>query len=142
GNNNFTYDKKAALYAVQNWPAPVMFVGREIGSVPSGLKVGARLQALPESNPIRMGYQHWFGGKPQDRHVADQTTVLYAVRGLGDFWEAETKGYMDLQADMTFLWRYDRDRQHGYLLKKKQEGREIDRAVEEAIEALMLQLPR
>jgi hypothetical protein len=48
---------------------------------------------------------------------------------------------MDLQADMTFQWRYDQDRKHGYLLKKPN-GRPNDRAIEETIERLMLQPPK
>ncbi|MDB5295983.1 MAG: nucleoside hydrolase, partial [Phycisphaerales bacterium] len=84
-NNNFTFDKAASLYAVKNWPVELVFVGREIGSVPSGLKAGARLAELPDANPIRRGYALYFGGAPKDRHVADQTTVLFAVRGAGDW---------------------------------------------------------
>jgi hypothetical protein len=142
GNNNFTYDKAAALYAVQNWPGEVMFVGREIGSVPSGLKAGARLKETPEGNPVRMAYQHWFGGEPKDRHLADPTTVLFAVRGLRDYWDAETRGSMDLQPDMTFRWRDDPDKPQGYLLKRNVDGRPNDRYIERVIEDLMLQPPR
>lgn len=29
---------------------------------------------------------------------------------LRNYWDAETKGYMDLQADMTFQGRYDQDK--------------------------------
>jgi hypothetical protein len=141
-NNNFTSDKAGSLYAVQNWPVKLTFVGREIGSVPSGLKAGARLNELPESSPIRMGYQFYFGGKVKDRHVADQTTVLYAVRGLRDYWDAETKGCMDLQPDMTFEWRYDKDKQHSYLLKRKVDGKPNDALIEKTIEDLMLQPPK
>jgi hypothetical protein len=142
GNNNFTTDKAASLYAIQNWPGDVMFVGREIGSVPSGLKVGARLRELPENNPVRVAYALWFGGEPKDRHVADQTAVLFAVRGLGDYWEAETRGWIDLQPGMTFRWRYNRDGRQGYLLKRLVAGRSNDRAIERVIEGLMLQPPR
>lgn len=141
-NNNFTYDKAAALYAIRNWPGRLTFVGREIGSVPSGLKVGARLRELPEGNPIRMGYQFWFGEVAQDRHVADPTTVLYAVRGLRDYWEIETRGYMDLQPDMTFEWKQDRDTDQAYLLKRQIDGKPNDRAIEKLLEALMMQPPR
>lgn len=141
-NNNFTFDRSAAHYAVWNWPVRLMFVGREIGSVPSGLKVGARLRELPESNPVRMGYQYYFGGEAKDRHVADPTTVLYAVRGLHDYWEAETHGYMDLQTDMTFEWKYDRERGQGYLLKRKVDGKPNDRYIEQTLETLMLQAPK
>lgn len=137
-NNNFTGDKSGSLYAVNHWPCKLMFVGREIGSVPSGLKVGARLKELPETHPVRMGYQHYFGGAPKDRHVADQTTVLYAVHGLLDYWDAETKGYMDLKPDNTFEWKYDRDSEQSYLLKKKIDGKPNDRVIEQTIEELMM----
>lgn len=140
-NNNFTYDKAGAHYAVWNWPVPLTFVGREIGSVPSGLKAGARLRELPESNPIRAGYQLWFGGEAQNRHVADQTTVLFGVRGLRDYWEVETRGYMDLKPDMTFEWRDDRDSEQSYLLKRRVNGQPNDRYIEQTIEELMLQPP-
>jgi hypothetical protein len=142
GNNNFTLDKAGSFYAVQNWPVELVFVGREIGSVPSGLKAGKRLGELPESNPVRMGYQHYFGGTVKERHVADQTTVLYAVRGLSDYWDAETKGYMDLQPDMTFEWKYDpSSKKHSYLLKKKVETAATDRRIERVIEDLMMHQP-
>lgn len=140
-NNNFTVEKAGALYAVRHWPAALMFVGREIGSVPSGLKAGARLKELPEGHPVRLAYQLWFGGAPKDRHVADQTAVLFAVRGLRDYWDAETRGYMDLQPDMTFEWKYDRDPGQGYLLKRTVDGKPNDRAIEREIETLMMRMP-
>lgn len=140
-NVNFTRDKAAALHAVKNWPAPLMFVGREIGSVPSGLKVGSRLKDLPEGHPVRIAYELYFGGAAKDRHVADPTAVLFAVRGLRDYWEAETKGYMDLQPDMTFEWKYDRNPGQGYLLKRLVDGKPNDRAIEREIEALMMHVP-
>ena len=141
-NNNFTYDKEGALYAIENWPVELMFVGREIGSVPSGLKAGARLKETPQSNPVRMGYELWFGGEAKSRHVADPTTVLFAVRGLRDYWDAETNGFMELRPDMTFRWSYDADRAQGYLLKKKVNGTSNDREIERIIEDLMIQPPK
>ena len=141
-NNNFTYDKAGAHYAVWNWPAPLTFVGREIGSVPSGLKAGARLRELPESNPIRIGYQLWFGGQAQDRHVADQTTVLFGVRGRRDYWDLESHGYLDLRPDMTFEWRDNRDSDQSYLLKRTVNGQPNNRYIEETIDGLMLHQPR
>jgi len=141
-NNNFTFDKTASLYAIYHWPQPLTFVGREIGSVPSGLKAGAKLKTLPENNPIRYGYALWFGGEPQDRHVADQTTVLFAVRGAGDYWDVETKGRMKLEPDMTFVWQEAPDSTQEYLLKKKINGLPNDREIEAVIDELMLQAPK
>lgn len=141
-NNNFTFDRTNSLYAVSNWPKPLTFVGREIGSVPSGLKVGANLSRLSEDNPIRFGYAVWFDGVPQDRHVADQTTVLFAVRGAKEYWDEETQGYMELEADMKFTWRNDRDSQQSYLLKRTMDGKSNDREIEQVIDELMLQPPQ
>jgi len=138
GNVNFVTDKESAHYAVRNWPGPITFVGREIGSVPSGLRAGERLAGLPESNPVRLAYALYFGGTPKDRHVADQTAVLFAVRGRTRYWDAEQVGYLDLQPDMTFQWRYDRNPGQAYLLKRAPSN---DRVVERVIEDLMLRPP-
>jgi len=130
GNVNFTRDASSAHEAIRNWPAPLVFVGREIGSVPSGLKIGARFRELPEDHPVRVGYALYFGGTPKDRHVADPVTVLYAVRGLGDRWTLQGSGRMDLHPDMTFEWSLDRDANQGYLLKRAGSDRAIERELE------------
>ena len=140
GNNNFTMDKPSSYHAVKHWPGLITFVGREVGSVPSGLKAGKRLAELPSDNIVRAAYEYYFGGKVQDRHVADQNAVLYAARGLRDYWDCETNGYMDLQPDNTFVWRYDMDKHH-YLLKRKVNGQPNDRQIERVIEDLMMHLP-
>jgi len=141
-NNNFTFDKMASLFAINEWPVPLTFVGREIGSVPSGLKAGAKLKTLPENNPIRHGYALWFGGEPRDRHVADQTTVLFAVRDAADYWDVETHGRMKLEPDMTFVWEETPDSEQEYVLKKKINGQPNDRVIEAVIDELMLQAPK
>jgi hypothetical protein len=133
GNVNFTREKAGALEALTRWPAPVVFVGREIGSVPSGLKIGARFRELPEYHPCRVAYALYFGGVPKDRHVADPVTVLFAVRGLGTRWTLQDHGYMDLHPDMTFEWRRDHDSNQAYLLKRGD-----DRDIERELEALIL----
>jgi inosine-uridine nucleoside N-ribohydrolase len=141
GNVNFQRDAVSALYVVHHWPAPVVFVGREIGSIPSGLEIGDRLVETPAHNPVRAVYSHYFGGAVKKRHVADPTTVLYAVRGLRDYWDIQTKGWMDLHEDMTFEWKTDRDAHQAYLLKKRKDGVANDRLIEKVLNALLLQAP-
>jgi len=133
GNVNFTREKVGALEAITRWPAPLVFVGREIGSVPSGLKIGARFKELPENHPVRVAYALYFGGVPKDRHVADPVTVLFAVRGLGNRWTLRDQGFMDLHPDMTFEWRLDHDSNQAFLLKKAP-----DREIERELEGLLL----
>jgi hypothetical protein len=141
-NNNFTYDKPSALYAIQNWPVDLTFVGREIGSVPSGLQAGARLRETPDSNPVRLGYQLYFNGEIKSRHLADPTTVLFAVRGLRTYWHIESTGFMDLNSDMTFRWNPTRDSRQSYLLKRHVNGHPNDRELEKILEELMIQPPK
>lgn len=143
GNVNFQRDASSALFTINHWPVggEIVFVGREIGSVPSGLTIGESLAKMPLTNPVRMAYFHYFGAQ-KSRHVADLTTVLYAVRGLRDYWEIQTKGYMDLQPDMKFEWKFDQDRQQSYLLKKKTDGKPNDRHIERVLDELLIQTPK
>ncbi len=142
GNVNFQRDAESALYVVRDWPGPIVFVGREIGSVPSGLSLGASLAKTPADNPVRRAYEHYFGGPAKNRHVADLVTVLYAVRGLRDYWDIQTRGYMDLRPDMTFQWKMGQDRQQAFLLKKTSDGKPNDRHIESVLDELLIQPPR
>ena len=141
GNVNFQRDAASAHYAVHHWPTPLVFVGREIGSVPSGLQIGDRLAEAPPGSPVRAAYSHYFGGTIKKRHVADPTTVLYAVRGLHDYWDI-SKGTMDLSPDMTFTWQNDPQARQTHLLKKQKNGVPNDREIEKVLEGLLLQPPR
>jgi hypothetical protein len=138
GNVNFQRDAASALYVIHHWPAPLVFVGREIGSVPSGLTLGESLAKTPPDNPVRRAYEHYFGGRLKNRHVADLVTVLYAVRGLRDYWDVETRGNMELHSDMTFEWKPDRDGRQAFLLKKKSGGQPNDRYIERVLDELLV----
>ncbi|HEY3901593.1 MAG TPA: nucleoside hydrolase [Chthoniobacter sp.] len=140
GNVNFQRDAAAALEVIQHWPTPVVFVGREIGSVPSGLQVGDCLAKTPENNPVRMAYYYYLGGQ-KNRHAADLVTVLYAVRGLRDYWDIHAGGFMDIRPDMTFEWKPEPDRHQSYLLKKRRDGKPNDRYIESVLEELLTQPP-
>jgi hypothetical protein len=137
GNNNFTLDAESTYQAITGWPTPIVFAGREVCSVPSGVAAGSCLRTLPAQHPVRHAYGLYFGGEPQDRHVADLATVLVAVRGLGGLWDAEGRGGMEIRRDMTFAWDPDRPARQAYLLK-----RAGDAAVRSALEELLVQPPR
>lgn len=142
GNVNFQRDSASALAVIPNWPVPLVFVGREIGSVPSGLKLGASLARTPATNPVRRAYEYYFDGKLKDRHVADLTTILFAVRGQRDYWDIQSKGHMSLQSNMTFTWDFDTDKKQAYLLKKMSNGQTNDRDIEAALDVLLIQPPQ
>lgn len=136
GNVNFQRDAKSAIEVIQRWPGTLEFVGREIGSVPSGLQVGANLIRTPETNPVRVAYD-LYGGGVKNRHVADLTTILYAVRGLRDYWDLSAPGRMEIAADVSFTWQPDPVGKQRYL--KKRAG---DRAIEAVLDELLLAAPK
>jgi hypothetical protein len=142
GNVNFQFDSVATLYAINNWPGVLVFAGREVCSVPSCLEVGENLAKTPSNNPVRRAYELYFNGKLKNRHVADLVTVLYAVRGLQDYWDIQTNGYMDIQPDMTFEWKFDKNKSQAYLKKKMQGGIPNDRYIESVLDSLLIQEPK
>lgn len=149
GNENFIRDPVSSYFAIHNWPGRLVFAGREVCSVPSGLKIGRNLNNTPVHNPVRRAYELWFtvndsrsDGKADDRHVADLVTVLYAVRGLRYYWDIEEKGYMFILPDMTFRWDFAIDKNQAYLLKKKVGGVPNDRYIEQVLDELLIAPPR
>ncbi|HCE46212.1 MAG TPA: nucleoside hydrolase [Lentisphaeria bacterium] len=136
-NVNFTRDPASALYAIRNWPGEIIFTGREIGH---RIFIGDKLKNTPLSNPVRRSYQlhrerfklgHW------NHHTADPCAVLYAVRDLGDYWDVETGGYIDIQNDCSFKWIPSPKGRMGYLIQK------MDRKELGAImEDLLIQPPK
>lgn len=142
GNVNFEKDSASSYYAIRHWPGELIFAGREVCSVPSGVAIGKSLWNTPSNNPVRRAYELYFDGKPSDRHVADLATVLYAVRGLRDYWDIQTTGHMNLHPDMTFEWEFEGDSNQSYLLKKQKDGVPNDDYVEAVLDSLLVQAPR
>ncbi len=125
--SNFASDAPAARAVVAGgWPTPVVFSGYEIGE---DLLTGAPLWATPDDNPVRTAYHLW------DLHFArrftpdfdplagiwphssyDQTAVLYAVRGLRDYWTTVTAGHNAVADDGSNAWQAAPDRDHAYLV--------------------------
>ncbi len=127
--SNFAVDGGAARHVADHWPTPIMFSGFELGV---DLLTGPRLYTeTPADNPVRVAYHLW------DLHFArrfspdfepqtgiwphssfDQTSVLYAVRGLQDYWSAETQGRNAVQEDGSNVWEDAPDRNHAYLIER------------------------
>lgn len=126
--SNMAADAAASQRVVADWLTPVMFSGYELGEE---VLTGPRLwDETPEDNPVRTAYHLWdlvfarrftpeFNPKtgiwPHSSY--DQTAVLYAVRGLRDYWRAETAGSNIIHADGSNEWRPAPDRDHAYLIE-------------------------
>lgn len=142
GNVNFQRDAASAVFAIEHWPVPLVFVGREVASVPSGVAIGESLANTPADNPVRAAYYYYFGGAFKKRHVADPATVLCAIRGPDDCWDMSEKGRMILRPNVSFDWQPDPTANQSYLLKRKKDGQPNDRYVESVLDALLIKPPQ
>ena len=82
---NIKLSPDASKLVAEKWPTTVVYSGFEIGVA---IMTGERLVTeTPEHSPVRMA----FATNPdldakKNRHSWDQTAVLFAVRGLKDYW--------------------------------------------------------
>lgn len=146
-NVNWTRDTASAVAAIRGWPTEIVFNGREIGH---SMRAGARLAQTPPGNPVRAAYEKYFGGTAKDRHCADPSATLYAVRGLGHgadrYWTLEY-GQIAVNPDATFTWTPGASgpRTESRMLDaiaRPDAGLLPPAAVADIIEALMIQPPR
>lgn len=125
----------ASREAIQAWPTAIVFSGFELGSQ---IKTGAALRDLPETSPVRRGYQLY--NDLNDRESWDQTAVLFAVRGwndgLKDLFKLSGEGCIEIQEDGANTWNPKGDCRHRYLIPVAR-----PETIAERIEKLMLELP-
>ena len=84
-------------YVLTHWPTPIV-VSQEGGDI----ETGAGLSETPAENPVREAYRLWWHGEVKDRSSWDQVAVLYAVRGLGDYFEEVATGEGRLRSGFTW----------------------------------------
>lgn len=114
---NVEQDPQSAKDVVDGWPTPVMFSGFEIGwyTCPDS----AALKAAPAKSPMKIALGNADPVPCQSgngRPGWDQTSLLYAARGLGTFWKGETRGRVDVDATTSAdTWAATPDRQQGFL---------------------------
>ena len=108
-------------YVLTHWPTPIV-VSQEGGDI----QTGAGLTDTPAENPVREAYRLWSYGEVKDRSSWDQVAVLYAVRGLGDYFEEVATGEGRLRTGFTW------DMQPGWrtYLRLRVAKRELAAAIE------------
>lgn len=130
---NFVSSPKAAVEFVRNWPTKIKFGEGNLGHRHF---IGSRLSETPATNPARIAFEAYFGGKTDKRHCADPTTVLYAVLGTKYFGESGP-GACDVREDGFTRWDSKRDKQHFYNTQKLP-----IHELEEVMEQLLLKPPK
>ena len=109
-------------FVIENWPTPVVVsdFGSEVGT-------GMQLADSPGANPVRNAYFLWFGGSFKQRSSWDQVAVLYAVRGLNNYFELVTEGRGRLRSG--FSWSLNETDRH--YIKPKLPVTEFERLIEQ-----------
>jgi len=128
---NLIRDPAATAYAIEHWPTPIVFTGWEIGN---RIVTGARLKQTAKGSPVRRAYELYNGLK--GRQSWDQTAVLYAVRGLGEWWSLQREGHLAVDAKGGNVWRKSPDKPHVHLVEKM-----APEQVARLIEDLMMRPP-
>ena len=108
---NILCDVPSAQLVMRLCPCPVVFCGYEIGfHIRCGLPL---LRQGGEDNPVRYCYLV-HSDKP--REAWDPATVLYAVRGLRDYWRASPAGIIEVTDDGVTVFRESPGGLHRYLI--------------------------
>jgi inosine-uridine nucleoside N-ribohydrolase len=113
---NIKLSPDASKLVAEKWPTTVVYSGFEIGEP---IMTGERLLTeTPEQSPVRMA----FATNPdldakKNRHSWDQTAVLFAVRGLKDYWTMGS-GTIEIADDGKNNW-VTGGKTRKYLIAKK-----------------------
>ncbi|MHC4643123.1 MAG: nucleoside hydrolase [Planctomycetota bacterium] len=119
GEYNFHMDGAAAHKVISDWPGKIMFTG-----LGKDVMTGGRLVAEgPKDNPVPAFYRNFFKGyKVSERSSWDLIAVLYAVRGLSDYFTAVPEGKCVGQKDGSNQWIAGPRSNHAYLVYKMPEA--------------------
>lgn len=133
GEYNFTMDGTAAEQVVRRWPGRITFTGLGVD-----VMTGGRLMTdAPADNPVRAFYSNFFkANNVRERASWDQIAVLYAVRGLADYFTAQTHGRCVVRDDGSFDWQPGENVGHAYLVYRMPQAE-----LAAVIEDLMLTAP-
>lgn len=113
---NVEVDAKSSQQVFSEWPTPVLLSGFEIGEqILTGKKVAASKQiGSPVIDAFAMCLPQ---DDPNGRNSWDQTAVLVAVRGAGDYFDVE-RGTMTVMDDGSNRWEKCAEGMHARLLFK------------------------
>jgi inosine-uridine nucleoside N-ribohydrolase len=115
GEYNFRMDGPAAHTVIRDWPGRIMFTG-----LGKDVMTGGRLVAQgPKNNPVPAFYRNFFeANKVSARSSWDLIAVLYAVRGLSDYFTAVSDGRCVSKEDGSNHWITGAPSDHAYLAYK------------------------
>jgi inosine-uridine nucleoside N-ribohydrolase len=131
---NFRMDREAAKLVIDTWPTPVMFTGLGLDVMTGGRLVST----VSAANPVSVFYQNFFRGfNVSERPSWDLIAVLYAVRGLSNYFTAVSRGKCVYPEDGDTQWMPGPNRNHSYLCYEMAQS-----DLSEVLEDLLVTPPR
>lgn len=117
---NVNQHPKASLYAFENWPAPILFSGFEIGvKIMTGNKVATQ---GTKGSPVQWAYKYCLSTyedrKSENRNSWDHTAVLCAVRNPEEYFYVIGNGTFICNPDGSNSWDADKNSNHSFLVHK------------------------
>ncbi len=115
GEYNFHMDGPAAYKVISDWPGKIVFTG-----LGRDVMTGGKLVAqAAKDNPVPSFYRNFFkANNVSERSSWDLIGVLYAVRGLSDYFTAVSDGKCMGREDGGNQWVPGPAQNHSYLLYK------------------------
>ncbi|MDR3269693.1 MAG: family 16 glycosylhydrolase [Tannerella sp.] len=134
---NIIGDCKASNCTIDHWPTPIIFSGAEVGR---NIKTGLKLIHADyiRNNPVKDVYGLVMGKVERDKYGRssyDQTAVMYAVYGEGDYFKTE-RGRFLLDANGNNTWECSEQGKHFRIILKTNESDAAD-----FIEERMMHVP-
>jgi inosine-uridine nucleoside N-ribohydrolase len=109
---NIVGDIPSAQKVLNGWPTSISFCPYEIGYE---ILTGSEFIKNNPDSPVSIAYNIYCGG---NRESWDLATVLYAVRGSGDYWNLSEYGSITIDQDGVSTWKNEKNGRHAYLMKK------------------------
>lgn len=112
GEYNFTMDRPAAHKVINEWPGRIVFTG-----LGKDVMTGGRLVAEgPGDNPVPAFYRNFFkANNVSARSSWDLIAVLYAVRGLSEYFTLVSDGKCITPDEASHQWQGGPASNHAYL---------------------------
>jgi hypothetical protein len=103
------------LGVVERWPTQMVFLGSELGA---DVLTGSCLEMTSVLNPIRKAAELTLGNAGKSHLNSDLMPVLFAARGLREYFSAIGHGSNSINADGSNIWKNEPVKNHTYLVRK------------------------
>jgi inosine-uridine nucleoside N-ribohydrolase len=117
---NINQHASASVYAIENWPTPILFSGFEIGAK---ILTGNKVSKLGSKNsPVQWAYRYCLSNyenkQSLNRNSWDHTAVLCAVRNPENYFYVIGNGTFVCNQDGSNTWNPDQNSNHSFLVHK------------------------